>query len=228
VAPITAAIVLLATPSNASPLVSAVHRVAEISIGTIIGVIVSVFVFPLRARQIAMERCAETLKALGELLVLHLQPPGSRDAAHIDQLNERVFQGFTKLATAAGEARREHAARLIEEGVPQQLVRSLRRLRSDVAFIGRATADEVADWQALASELGELAASFRTAFETLARSALSGTPPPDFAAPDQATAKLAGAIRQEHGFAGLPFVIETLRRDLGDLAEALKQPSKEA
>jgi uncharacterized membrane protein YccC len=228
VAPITAAIVLLATPSNASPFVSAIHRVAEIAIGTIIGVIVSVCVFPLRARQIAMERCAETLKALGELLMLHLEPPGTRDVPAIDRLNERVFQGFTKLATAAGEARREHAVRLIDEPVPERLVRTLRRLRSDVAFVGRATADAGADWPALAQVLGELAASFRAAFDALAESTLSQAPPPDFAAPDEALAKLTAAIRQEHGFAGLPFVIETLRRDLGDLGDALKQPSKEA
>lgn len=226
VAPITAAIVLLATPSNASPLVSAVHRVAEISIGTLIGVIVSVLVFPLRARQIAMERCAETLEGLGELLELHLQPLANRDVAAIDRLNERVFQGFTRLATAAAEARREHAVRLIGEPVPERVVRTLRRLRSDVAFVGRATADPDANWPALTPVLDELAVTLRADFAALVAASLASAPPPDFAAADQALARLPTALGEN--LVGLPFVIETLRRDLGDLADALKSPAKGA
>src|SRR5262249_29447436 len=151
----------------------------------------------------------------GQLLELHLAPLASRDVAAIDRLNERVFQGFTKLATAAGEARREHAVRLIEEPVPERVVRTLRRLRSDVAFVGRATADADVDWPALAPVLGELAAAFRADFEALALSSIAGAPPPDFARSDQAVARLPAAIGEGPGLAGLPFVIETLRRDLG-------------
>ena len=49
VAPVTAAIVLLASPGNASPIASAMHRVIEIALGTIVGIVVSILSSP-RAR----------------------------------------------------------------------------------------------------------------------------------------------------------------------------------
>ena len=98
----------------------------------------------------------------------------------------------------------------------------MRRLRSDVAFVGRATADPHADWQALGPVLAELGAALRADFETLAASLLSPTPHPDFAAADQALARLHDIASGPHGLAGLPFVVETLRRDLDDLVDVLK------
>jgi len=49
IAPVTAAILPLTTPSNASPIISAVDRVIEIALGTLIGIVVSIFVVPSRA-----------------------------------------------------------------------------------------------------------------------------------------------------------------------------------
>jgi hypothetical protein len=46
---VTAAILPLTTPSNASPIISAVDRVIEIALGTLIGIVVSIFVVPSRA-----------------------------------------------------------------------------------------------------------------------------------------------------------------------------------
>src|ERR1700731_3198471 len=42
VAPVTAAIVLLANTSNVSPITSAMHRIVEIALGTVVGIIVSI------------------------------------------------------------------------------------------------------------------------------------------------------------------------------------------
>ena len=226
VAPLTAAIVILATPSDASPLFSALHRVAEIMIGTVTGVLISVVVFPLRARRIALERSAELLKAFGELLALHLTPPGERDAVAVNRLNDRAFAELARIATAAQEARREHALHLIGEPIQDRLQRSLRRLRSDVAFVGRATADPETDWQGSAAILAELAAALRADFDRLAASLLGQTPHPDFAAADQALAKLHDVAGHSAGLGGLPFVIDTLRRDLDDLVEALKATAR--
>jgi hypothetical protein len=68
IAPVTAAILLLTTPSNGSPIISAVDRVIEIALGTIIGIVVSIFVLPSRARRICFERSAEMLKLLAQVL----------------------------------------------------------------------------------------------------------------------------------------------------------------
>src|SRR5262245_22819230 len=90
-APVTAAIVLLATPSSASPMTSAAHRVIEIALGTIIGIIVSTVVLPSRANRICVERSAEMLKLLAEVLTLHLQMPDPARRVAIDRLNDKTF-----------------------------------------------------------------------------------------------------------------------------------------
>jgi uncharacterized membrane protein YccC len=232
VAPVTAAIVLLANPSNASPITSAMHRVGEIALGTIIGIVVSILVLPSRARRICSERSAEVLKVLGQLLVLHLQPPDPTKLEAIERLNDQVRTELGKVGTAAQEARREHATRVAEEPVPVRLVRTLRRLRSDVAFVGRATAANDLDWQGLGFVLGEAADAFRVVFEALSGTLRHENPAPDLSDVDQAIAKLRIAIDEgagnpvsSHYAVVLPFVIDTLRRDLGDLTDALARPA---
>jgi uncharacterized membrane protein YccC len=149
IAPVTAAILQLTTPSNASPIISAIDRVIEIALGTIIGIVVSIFVLPSRARRIWFERSAEMLKLLAQVLVLHLQPPDPAKLEEIERFNQRVRLELAKVEATAEEARREHLIRVAEGPVPERLVRTLRRLRSDVAFVGRATAGNDFDWQGL-------------------------------------------------------------------------------
>ena len=55
VARVTAAIVLLANPSNSSPITSAMHGVVEIALETMIGIVVSILVPPSRAGRIFFE-----------------------------------------------------------------------------------------------------------------------------------------------------------------------------
>ena len=248
VAPVTAAIVLLASSSNASPIAAALYRVVEIALGTVVGIAVSMLVLPSRARQLCFERSAEVLALLSQLLVLHLQPPDKTKQEAVDRLNERVRTGLDKVATAAQEARREHAIRVAEEPVPDRLVRGLRRLRIDVVFVGRVAAAKEFDWYGLRPVLGEVAGSFRAVLEALAGT-LRGenfAPElgPDLTDLDRAIAKLRSAIdagADDPVASGapvalggpvaprrpvvLPFVIDTLRRDLGDLADALARPA---
>lgn len=142
-------------------------------------------------------------------------------------MNDQVRAELGKLETAAQEARREHAIRLAEEPVPDRLVRALRRLRSDVAFVGRATAANDLDWQDLNLVLGEVASSFRVVFEAVSDTLLHDNHAPDVNELDQAIAKLRIAIAKgadnpltSHNAIVLSFVIDTLRRDLGDLIDA--------
>jgi hypothetical protein len=179
IAPVTAAIVLFTTRSNTSPITSAMDRVIEIALGTIIGIIVSILVLPSRAQRICFERSAEMLKRLAQVLVLHLQPPGAAKPDEIECLNERVRAELTKVEAAADEARREHLIRVAEGPVPERLVRTLRRLRSDVAFVGRATAGNDFDWQGLGLVTAEVASAFRLVFEVLFDTLLHDSHVPD-------------------------------------------------
>jgi uncharacterized membrane protein YccC len=236
IAPVTAAIVVLASSGRVSPIEAAFDRVVEIALGTAIGIAVSILVLPSRARQICFERSAELLILLAQRLVLHLQPPAATKQEDVERLGERIRAGLAPVATAAQEARHEHTIRLDEDPVPERLVRALRRLHMDVVFVGRATAAIDFDWRRLGPVLGEVAASFRAIFETLAGALRQGNPDsapsPDFTDLDQAIAKLRGAVDAGAGDPAalraasvLPFVIETLRRDLGELADALARPA---
>jgi uncharacterized membrane protein YccC len=232
VAPLTAAIVLLANPSDASPIASAMDRVIEIALGTIIGIVVSILVLPSRARRICFERAAEMLRLLAQVLVLHLQPSDPAKQEAIERLNDRVRTKLGKVEVAVQEARREHTTRMAEEPVPERLLRALRRLRSDVVFLGRATTANDLDWQGLNPVLGEVASAFRIVFEAFSDTLLHRDPTPDLANVDQATKKLRIAIDKGagdpvalHDAAVLPFVIETLRRDLADLIDVLARPA---
>jgi len=95
-------------------------------------------------------------------------------------------------------------------------------LRSDVAFVGRATAANDFDWQGLGLVTVEVATAFRRVFEALSDMLLHDTDVPDLTQLDQAIAKLQIVTdesvdnrRSPHSAIALPFVIDTLRRDLG-------------
>jgi uncharacterized membrane protein YccC len=232
VAPVTAAIVLLASSGTVSPIAAALYRVVEIGLGTVVGIVVSLLVLPSRARQICFERSAELLGDLAQLLALLLRPPDAAWQGSVDRLNERIRSALGKVATAAQEARREHTTRMADEPVPERLVRTLRRLRIDVVFVGRATAPGALDWQRLGPALGTLADNFRAALEALAATLRQMHPAPapglveiSLADLDGAIAALRSAIEAGEREGVLPFVVETLRRDLGDLADALARPA---
>jgi hypothetical protein len=64
-------------------------------------------------------------------------------------------------------------------------VRTLRRFRSDVAFVGRATAGNDFDWQGLGLVTAEVASAFRLVFEALSDRLLPDTHMPDRSELDQ-------------------------------------------
>jgi hypothetical protein len=172
------------------------------------------------------------LKLLAQLLVFHLQPPNPTKRDAIERLNDRVRTELGKIGTAAREARREHTTRMADEPVPDRLVRTLRRLRSDVVFVGSATAAPDLDWYGLHLVLGEVASAFRVVFEALSETLRDENPTPDLTDVDQAIARLRIAIDEGAGnpvssrnTVVLPFVVDTLRRDLGDLTDALTRPA---
>lgn len=228
VAPVTAVIVLLANPSHASPVTSAALRVGEIALGAIIGIAVSSLVLPSRARRIYSERSAALLKLLGETLELHLQPPNIARRTTIQELNDHGLAELGKISVAAQEARHEHSIHVTDEPAHDHLLLALRRLRSDIAFVGRATADADLDWARLGDPLRDIGSAYRATLEALSEAVLEAKPVPDLAAVDQAMAKLKLAVSQEtgdsHSMIALPFVFETLRRDLGDVVEVVTRP----
>jgi uncharacterized membrane protein YccC len=143
IAPLTAVIVLL-TPGaqQLGPLESAFYRIFEITIGSFVGLGVSLALFPARAHGLVIGAAAGMLSHLADLLGNWLAVlAGSGERTHITQLQDDIRAGMARLEIAAGEARQERQTYLSHEFDPDPLVRTVFRLRNDVVMIGRAAAE---------------------------------------------------------------------------------------
>ena len=234
VAPLTAVIVLLASPPGVPPPLAAAHRVGEILLGSVIGLLVSLLIFPARAHGLLLARTAEALRLLAELAENYLRGAvGKIDRPAQDRLHERVRNLVASIEALSAEAQRERGSRLSEAPAPEPIVRSLRRLRSDVALLERATPEPLPAPLAARTEaaLAPLARSLRALVEATAGRLAAGAEAPAPEATDAAIdafmdawqalqPALDGAIAEHPArkpLQALPFAIETLRRDLGDL-----------
>ena len=143
VAPVTAIIVLI-TPSaqQLGPLESAFYRILEITLGCLVGLVVSLVVVPARAHGMVIGAVARMLGHLADLLGDWLAILGnSGDRTRITQLQDDIRAGMARLEIVADEARHERRTYLTDEFDPDPLVRTVVRLRNDLVMIGRAGAE---------------------------------------------------------------------------------------
>ena len=138
VAPITA-IILLLTPNLQAlgPVQSALQRLLEIGVGSVIALLVSLFVLPARAHGALAQAVSQALTAMAELTTLlatGLVQPIDMDAVQAAHDRIRVFIG--KAEVAADEALRERSSFLTSAADPAPICRTLRRLRHDLAHEG--------------------------------------------------------------------------------------------
>jgi uncharacterized membrane protein YccC len=140
-APFTAVLVLLApTITDVSPLDSAVYRVVEVTLGAVIGLAVSLLVFPARAQLLTVQAAARMLDLIaGLLLELFKGFHDGLNTSEVQRIQHSLTLAFTKLDEVAIEAERERMTNVIAVH-PRLLSRTLLRLRHDVIIIGRAAA----------------------------------------------------------------------------------------
>ncbi|MGI4984981.1 MAG: FUSC family protein [Janthinobacterium lividum] len=231
IAPITAAIVILAGAGFHPYWLGAVYRVMEISLGTVVGVIVSLIVLPSHAHRSIRRQCARALGPLADLLEVFLTERGHFRQERVDLLHDQVRSAIATAERAALEARREPGGRGIAFGVE---LRALRRLHSDVIFVGRATHDwpDEAHWPELVDVIDQLEHALHRAFDGLAQAMSHGGSTGTVREIDAAIARLIEVLdhpptplSQKPGV--LPFTVETLRRDIGDFADVLNIEQRE-
>jgi uncharacterized membrane protein YccC len=241
IAPITA-IILLLTPSSqeAGPLLSAIDRMLEIGLGSVVALGVALFILPARAHGLLGAASARALEAMAELiltLMAGLQTACDPDA--VQEIHDRIRRAITRAEAAGDEASRERAHHLTDGADPEPQCRNLRRLRSDFVMIGRATAaplpEPVRVHLATPAERAgvAIAAFLRAASATIT----SATPLPTLDAVEQAIADYNAAmaeLRREGTMRELPddsvgrifslaFALEQLLRDLGDLRDRARE-----
>jgi uncharacterized membrane protein YccC len=144
VLPITAIIVLL-VPSmqHVSPMASALDRVLEVTVGGVVGFVVSFLVFPSRAHALTTEAAADTLELVADALSRLLEHHCGGDQPDIRRINAQIGANLIKLNATGAEAEHERTARLTSGPDTGPLLRTLLRLRHDIVILGRAVGCEL-------------------------------------------------------------------------------------
>jgi len=240
IAPVTAVIMIIGSATSQHGFAEAAGlRVIGIALGGIIGVLVTLFIFPARARDAVSTSVQNTLGDLSRLLVLYAQRLGGEEVEDaIAPLHAKLRSRLGMIETQVTEATRETAARLTGASVADAIPRTLWRIRSDVVMIGRASSHR---WTGpIADRLGTPAAALLRAQASLldglseALADGSETPTPVLsesfaafrAAFNQLETEIApGALtfdRLEQIF-GLAFALEAFNQNVTELAERIAE-----
>ncbi len=142
-APVTAVIVLLPVAGvEANAIHTAIERIIEICFGNVVGLAVALVVLPARAHALLTAtggRIAELEAALADRLLGGISggpAPGS-DTTNLDQ---QIGSSLKSLEAVVDEAKRERRSRLTDQPDPEPLLRTLTRLRNDLAMVAPAAA----------------------------------------------------------------------------------------
>ena len=221
-------------PRHPSALGYGLNRVLETTLGSVVGVAVSVLIAPARAHVHIREAAAETALLLAQIMTA-LEPAARTGAPDPGKLPTRLEAALNRLSTAAQEAAHERRSRLSDHPDPEPLFRTLRRLQQDILALNRMFD---APWPdrihaALAPPWSAYAKAAAAELCVLASALPSRQPPPDSSAARTAMADFIAAIetiRREGITRTLPtdvlgrifgsaFGVEQLQRDLDDFVE---------
>ncbi|MFG1202430.1 FUSC family protein [Xanthobacter aminoxidans] len=129
-APVTVIIVMLAHPGDVAPWLAGLTRVAEITLGGVVGLLCAILILPERALGKLFPHCAKALRLTARLLDLGrggLLGQGI-DPSVIDQLNAGARLALRAADLRLVEVRAEQAGRLTTQTDPAPVVRGARRL----------------------------------------------------------------------------------------------------
>ena len=132
-APVTAIILLLTPTNSVGPVAQAIQRVVEIGLGVVVAMVIALLVFPARAHEGMAEAAGRVIGKMGDLAEFVM----GGDAAAIQTLHDDIRIALTQAEAAGDDATRERATYLSAGPDPQSMLRTLRRLKNDLAAIGR-------------------------------------------------------------------------------------------
>ncbi|MGA0600440.1 FUSC family protein [Caulobacter sp. KR2-114] len=239
VAPITAVIVLIAGPRDVDPLHAALFRVIEIAIGSAVGVAATLFIFPARSHATVVRQLRAALLGLAEIVELQRrQLAGEALADQIQPRHLAVRTTLGKVEGAMAEAEHENATGLARERTSDALPRTLWRVRNDVVQVSRAL--DGAEQSAALDHIRPSAMSALAAAADLLRrceAAAGAEKAVDMGAWTQRHADLVASVEQARAerltaslsfdgaarFFGLVFALQTLARNLDDLADRVDE-----
>lgn len=197
-APATVVIVLLADPAGHAPWLAGLHRVFEIGVGGIVGMLAAVFILPERALFSLFPHCAEALRLCARLLESGRDGLLGRglDPAALDRLNTQARAALRAADARIAEARTERAGGFASHADPAPVVRNCRRLWHSVIILLRVADQPLGEPVAgrVAPALDAAVAALAANMEVLAER-LDGEAAPDLA--EKATAAAAAVVALE-------------------------------
>jgi uncharacterized membrane protein YccC len=202
IAPVTAAIVLLSAQGQGAPLDSALVRIGEIGMGSLIALATTLLLFPARAGHALAETAGEMLRLIGSHLELAFGAAlGPRDEEALQACAAGLRTALARGDTLVAEVRRELFGRSTEAADPAAVLRTTRRLWHTALMMSRAVRLPLAAAAAerLGPPLQAVRQPLREALEGLAAAFAGGRPPPDLApalAPLAAFDEAMKALRQ--------------------------------
>lgn len=141
VAPVTAVIILVVPTVGMSPWLSALLRAVDILIGGLAGVAAVLLVFPARAHALTLQRLCAAMEEIAGLIDLErANLEGHEDELIGFERHRSVRMALAAVETAMNEAGHERAAWLSDKEIPEALLRSVWRARSDCIGIEHALA----------------------------------------------------------------------------------------
>jgi uncharacterized membrane protein YccC len=241
--PVSSVIIVLmpAIAHAGGPFETAIFRVLEVTLGVVVGLLVSFLVLPAGGHRLARQEAAHVMDLLAEVLGRLL--PGKVadvEAEALARLYEQIGVALADLATSAAEGEQERKARLSAEPDTRPLRETLARLRQDVVTVRRVVRGD--PWpEPLHARLGpKLVEVGRAGSEFLRAGSIeliARRPPPSSArleAAFVAVAKEIAALRGEGltrslpddmvgRFFALSFSLDQMRRNLRELGGQLER-----
>ncbi|TIX86758.1 FUSC family protein [Rhizobium sp. P44RR-XXIV] len=132
---LTAAIVML-THSQAVPVeVFMIDRIAEITLGGVVGVLASLFILPTRSRTVVLDRFASALDVTAQILRTLAAAVEKGEAVSATEANIGLRQSLMAAEGLLADAQRERALWLARQGISDAIPRSLWRIRNDMTYV---------------------------------------------------------------------------------------------
>jgi len=141
-APATAVILMLSPAAINGPLIPGIQRIEGIGLGGLAAFIVALLVLPVRIQEAFAETAGRVSGKMSELAAILIRAVNVQgDTAAIQRLHDEIRKSINQAELAADEVLREKTTHLSEGPDPLPMCRALRRIRNDLAMIGRVTSE---------------------------------------------------------------------------------------
>jgi hypothetical protein len=205
--------------------------------------VVALAVLPARAHESLADAAGRAIAKMGDLAAIVMKGlSGEGDPDTIQRLHDDIRVALAQAEAAGDDATRERATYLSAGPDPRSILRTLRRLRNDLAAIGRTTSEPLPDAlrPLLAEPASQVAAAIAEFLDASGKATANQEPSPSLQEVDAAFAQFSCAVaesRKAHLMRELPdeavgrvfglaFVLDQLHQNLKDLADCTTELSQ--